>query len=167
MLAFSLIVIGVISRVIFHEHNFTPVLAIALFAGTFLTKRQALIVPLALFVAADLIIGFHSTIIFTWGSILLITAIGMTLRKNRTRVKTAGGALAAAVLYFVVTNFGVWIMYETYAKTFSGLIECYAAAIPFFRNTFFSTFIYTFVLYSGYELAAARIKRTRYASVLL
>lgn len=167
MLALGLVVIGIVSRVIFHEHNFTPALAIALFAGCFLSKRQAIIVPVVLFIIADCIIGFHKTIFFTWGSVALIAWIGMSLREDRTWVKTAIGTLAAAVLFFVVTNFGVWLLYETYPKTLAGLVECYVAAIPFFRNTFVSTFLYAFVLFGGYEWAVARIKGTRYATVLL
>ena len=166
MLALGLVVIGVFSRFIFHFENFTPVLAIALFAGAYLPKRQALIVPLSLFIIADAFIGFHSLIAFTWGSMALIAIIGMSLKGKKSWTKTAAGSLAGALTFFIITNFGVWALFDTYPKSLTGLIECYTMAIPFFRNTLISTFLYTFVLFGGYELLSVRLRGTRFASVL-
>jgi hypothetical protein len=61
-------------------------------------------------------------------------------------------ALAGALLFFAVTNFGVWAVYPTYPKTWAGLQQCFVAAIPFFRNTLTADVVYTILLFSGAEL---------------
>ncbi len=166
MLAIGLVVIGVFSRFIFHFENFTPVLAIALFAGAYLPKRQAVAVPLALFIIADAMIGFHALIAFTWGSMVLVAVIGMSLKNKKSWKNTAVGAFLSAVVFYVITNFGVWLFYNTYPKSLTGLMECYIMALPYFRNSLVSTFLYSFVLFGGYELLTARLKNTRFASIL-
>lgn len=166
MLAVGLVIIGVLSRFVFHFENFTPVLAITLFAGAYLPKRQAIIVPLALFIIADALIGFHALIVFTWGSVVLIALIGMNLENKKSWKTTAVASLLSALLFFVITNFGVWLFYDTYAKSFAGLMECYVMAIPYFRNTLVSTFLYSFVLFGSYEFLSVRLKSTRFASIV-
>ena len=72
--------------------------------------------------------------------------------------KTAAGAgLAASILFFVVTNFGVWALDSLYPRTLEGLVICYVAAIPFFANTLAGTLFYTAVLFGGFALADLRI----------
>ena len=166
MLAIALIVLGIFSRVFFHVGNFTPVLAIAIFAGVYLPRRISVLVPLALFIISDLIIGFHQTLPFTWGSIVLIALIGWKVRSHKTVGTVALGSLAAAVLFYIVTNFGVWAVTGMYPKTLAGLGECFTAGIPFFRFTLVSTFIYVVVLFGLYEWVALKVRNTKLAKAL-
>ena len=83
MLAFCLLVLGVLSRFVIHPWNFTPVIALALFGGVYLKKKQALILPLILFVMTDLILGLHEAVAFTWGSVVAIAAIGLWVKNNK------------------------------------------------------------------------------------
>jgi hypothetical protein len=166
MLATGLIVIGILSRFIFHMPNFTPVIAIALFAGVYLPKRQAIIVPIALYVISDFFVGFHEVLFFTWGSMALIALIGINSKNKKSIKNMASASLLSALLFYVTTNFGVWVMMSTYPKTVAGLFECYIAAIPFFRNTLVSTLLYSAVLFGCYEFIATRVKNTRFATVL-
>lgn len=166
MLAFWLLVIGVVSRLVVHAWDFTPVIALALFGGVYLKKKQALIFPLALLAITDVILGFHETMFFTWGTILLIVAIGFRVRKNKSLTTVVAGGLASAVLFYITTNFGVWLVTDIYPMTLAGLTECYVAAIPFFRNSLAGTFIYGFILFGGYEAVAAWAKNTRLSHVL-
>ena len=161
MLAAALLVIGVLSRVIFHAPNFTPVLALALFGGMYLKKRQALWMPLALMVISDLVIGMHDMMLLTWGSILLISALGYWQREKRSAGRVFGMSLVSAVLFFVVTNFGAWLV--MYPKTLEGFIQCYTLAIPFFRNSLVSTMVYSGVLFGVYEIVARSVKETKLA----
>ena len=71
MLPISLIFLGIFSRLIVHVPNYTPVLAVALFGGVYLNKRYAIVVPLLLMIASDLILGLHNTIGFTWGDFVV------------------------------------------------------------------------------------------------
>ena len=166
MLAIALIVLGIIARFIPHISNFTPVVAIALFSGFYLNKKYAIWIPLSLMIISDLFLGIHSVIIFTWGSIVLIAILGIIQQKRKSASVIAGSSLASAVLFFLITNFGVWLA-GWYTHTFAGLVNCYSMAIPFFRNTLLSTLSYTAVLFGTYEFIAKRVRNTRFAFVLL
>jgi len=166
MLALTLIITGILFRFIPHSANFTPVLAIALFGGACLNKKYALIVPLALMMVSDAFLGLHNTIIFTWGSILLISATGMLLRKRKSAANVTLGSFSSAVLFFIITNFGVWFM-GWYPKTLNGLLTCYTMGIPFFRATMLATILYSLGLFGIYELVASKVKDTPLAKVLL
>lgn len=166
MLAILLILLGVSTRFLVHIPNFTPIMAIALFAGFYLSKRNALIVPLIMMAICDAFIGFHALVPFTWGSILLVSLLGSKLRDRKSVKTVALSSVGAAVLFYIVTNFGVWLLYPTYPKSMAGLVQCYIAAIPFFRGTLASTLIYTAVLFVAYEVVAAKLKSTRFANAL-
>jgi hypothetical protein len=165
MLAIALLVIGILSRLVYHTPNFTPVLALALFGGVYLNKRHALIVPLALMVLSDLLIGFHDVIFFTWGSVVLISALGLGVRKQKSFPTILGASILSAVLFFLVTNFGVWLF--KYPHSIHGLTQCYVNAIPFFRTSLFSTLAYSAVLFGIYEVVAVRLQQTRFAEAWL
>lgn len=166
MLAIGMLVLGIVSRLIVHIPNFTPVMALALFGGVYLKKGQAVFLPVLLMAVTDVFLGIHGTIFFTWGSVALIAVLGLWLRKNKNAAAIAGSSLASAIFFFIVTNFGVWLVSGMYPHTWAGLADCYALAIPFFRHTLLSTIVYTFVLFGGYEMAAAQLKKTRLAPVL-
>lgn len=165
MLAVALLILGVSSRLIFHSPNFTPVIALALFGGVYLKKSQALYVPIVLLAITDLILGLHPTMPFTWGSVLVISAIGLWVRNHKSVATVLGSALFSSILFFVVTNFGSWL--AMYPHTAEGFRNCYLLAIPFFRNTLLSTLVYSAVLFGLYEWIVLWVRNTRLASVLL
>jgi hypothetical protein len=166
MLVFILILIGILLRLTPHAPNFTPVAAIALFGGAYLNKKRALIVPLLLMIISDLIIGLHNVVIFTWGSFILITFLGPWLKRHKNAFGIASMSLVSSFLFFIVSNFGVWLM-GWYPHTLAGFINCYVMALSFLRDFTLGTLIYTTVFISAYELAARLVKDTKFAKVLL
>ena len=164
MLAFVIIVFGVLSRIFLHWPNFTPVIALALFGGVHLGKTRGWVVPLSLMVISDLFIGLHATVLFTWGSVVLIALLGSRMRSRNNVPALLGTSVLAAVLFFLVTNFGAWL--AMYPKTAAGLASCYVAAIPFFRNSLVSTVVYMALFCGLHEAVAAAVKNTRLAAVL-
>jgi len=156
LFALVLILFAAFSRLIPHTPNFTPLISTALFAGAYLQKRFAFIVPLAALLMSDLLIGFYgfSSMAFVYGSFLLIVALGLMISNKVSTIRVAGLSLTGAVLFFIVTNFGVWVVPNSmYPRTFSGLVECYVMAIPFFGNTVISTLIFSAVMFGVYEAA--------------
>ena len=149
MFAILLVIIGIFSRVIVHTPQFTATLAIALFAGMYLKGRMAYIVPVGMMLVTDLILGFHDTMVFTYGSMIAISAIGSFLKSRKSWANVLGGSILGAVIFFIVTNFGAFL--TLYPRTWAGLSDCYILAIPFFRSTLLSTVAYSMVLYAGYE----------------
>ena len=153
MLTYLFIVLGVLSRLLPHPPNFSPIAMMALFSGTYLSKKQALTIPLLIMIVSDIFIGLHGLIWWTWGSFLLIGLIGVWLKKRLGLLVAAGKAFVSSVIFFLITNFGVWVSTNWYPHTFKGLVDCFVAAVPFFRNTLTSDFCYFLIFFGGYELA--------------
>ena len=136
------------SRFIPHPPNFTSLLALSFYVPALLGIRYlpALIVS---FLITDLLIGLHSVMLFTWGSVILIGLISkFFLLSIYTRI---AGALMGAIIFYLVTNFGVWSL-GSYGYSFEGFILCYTLAIPFFAQTLVSTFIFSGILEAFYKL---------------
>jgi hypothetical protein len=150
-----LILAAALIRVLPHPVNVTPLAAMALAGGVYLDRRYALIIPILAMIISDAIIGFHATIPFVYGAFFLIGIIGLWLRSHKSFGFIFGGTIASSVLFFVVTNFGVWLTGGgwNYPRTMAGLIECYAMAIPFLRNTLAGDLISVGVLFGAFELS--------------
>lgn len=149
----GLILLAAFSRLIPHPWNFTAIGAMALFGGSFVpSKRLSLVLPLAALLLSDLVLGFHSTMVFVYAAFTLNVIIGWGLRDNRTAVKVTSYALFSSSLFFLITNFGVWAMGGMYPMTGSGLVSSYVAAIPFFDNQIYGDLFFSGVLFGGYAL---------------
>lgn len=153
MLAGTMIIAAAFSRLLPHPLNVTPIAAMALAGGVYLDKRFALIVPLVAMLVTDWILGFYPILFFVYGSFVAIGFVGLWLKSHKKPLPVFGATLLSSILFFAVTNFGVWVLGpEMYPKTWAGLVECYVAAIPFFRNTIFGDLFYVAVLFGMFEL---------------
>lgn len=153
----GMILAATASRLIPHPPDFSPIAAIALFGGaSFASKRAAFLVPLAGLFLSDLVLGFYPITVVVYFSFALIVCLGFWVRRRRTAGRIAGAAITSAILFFVATNFGVWAIENLYPKTFAGLIDCYVAAIPFFKNTLLSNLLYSTLLFGGLAAAESR-----------
>jgi hypothetical protein len=158
----SMISAAALSRLIPHPPNMTSMSAVALFGGAYFSdKRLAFAVPLAALLLSDLVLGFYQHMEVVYGSFALIVVIGVWLQHHRSVPAVAGAALASSILFFVVTNFGVWAFDSFYPKTLAGLITCYVAAIPFFQNTLQGDLLYTLILFGGFALLERRFSPLR------
>ena len=136
------------SRFIPHPPNFTSLIALSFYVPAIFGIKFLPFVLLS-FIFTDIVIGFHNTMLFTWGSVLLIGLLCKYFIKNiYTRVL---GALLSALLFFIITNFGVWLS-GLYGFSFVGLITCYIMALPFFGNSLISTFIFSSLIETIYFL---------------
>lgn len=144
--------------------NFSPILPLCLFgAACYASRIGAFLVPLAIYLVGDLGIwlitgrldwAFYSSQPVLYLSVLLVVVCGFALQFRRSWGRIAGVGLGSAVLFFVVSNFGVWAFGggQRYALTLPGLIDCYAQAIPFFRNTLVSMAVFLPLLFSKVSL---------------
>ncbi len=149
----GLILVAAFSRLIPHPVNFTAVSAMALFGGAYLSKKQSLIVPIAALLLSDLALGFHSTMIFVYLAFSLIVVLGWGLKDQKSVFKLGTFSLVSSSLFFLISNFGVWLMEGFYAPTWQGLVTCFVAAIPFFQNQLAGDLMFTAVMFGGFELA--------------
>ncbi len=153
-IALVLVTLGVISRFLPHPPNFAPIAAIGLFAGVFLPRKTAILLPLAAMVVSDVFLGFHGLIFWTWGAFLLIGLFSTyVLKKNYNLTTVLASSIGVSVFFYLVTNFGVWVEGMLYPPTLSGLASSYTNALPFFRNTLLGDLFYVSVIFGAYELA--------------
>jgi len=158
------IIIGVaLFRYLPHPPNVSPVAAMALFAGaTFRDRRAAFLVPFAAMFAGDLLIGLHDTMIFVYLAFGCTVLAGFALRKHQGVSAIAAAAVGSSVLFFLLTNLGVWMMSALYPMSAEGLMQAYAAGIPFFQNTLLGNLAFTALLFGGFSLL---LKHARWMQV--
>lgn len=147
-------------RVFISMPNISPVAAIALFGGTFIGRKGlAMILPLTILFISDLFLGLYSPVLMAavYGSILLVSFIGLWLRNHVRIHNVVAASLLSSVLFFAITNFAVWAEGLWYPMTWTGLASCYAMAIPFFRFEMVGTLGFTVVFFAMYQFATSRI----------
>ena len=136
----SLIVLAVLTRLIPHPPNVAPITAIALFGGSrFNDKKMAFLLPMLCMLISDIFLGFSFITPFVYLSFMMISYIGINSKKISN-----GTILGSSTLFFLLTNFGVWIL--GYPFTLAGLVSCYTMALPFFVNTIVGDLFFTHAL---------------------
>jgi len=150
-------------RLVPHPPNFTPIGAMALFSGAYLGRRAlAFLAPLAALLLSDLVLGLgYPGMNFVYAATALTVLIGWTVSTRRSVLRVAAAALASSILFFVVTNFGMWLFSGFYPVTLGGLAACYVAAIPFFQNSLAGDLFYTGLLFGGFALAQRALPQLR------
>ncbi len=156
-----LILIGVILRLLPHPPNFTPILAIALFGGVYFSRKIAFILPIAAMVISDVFIGYYEVKLMAavYGSFLLCVVLGFWLKKNKNWQTIFGSSVLSALIFFLLTTFAVWAFPPWYVKIFSGIIQCYLMALPFFKNTLLGNLFYVTIFFGVYEMVEIWIRK--------
>ena len=141
------------SRFIPHPPNFTSLIALSFYVPALLGMRYIPAVIIS-FAITDFIIGYHTGTHWTWGSVLMIGFISSYFTKDL--FFRLLGAVFAGVIFFLITNFGVWTS-GMYGYTFKGLLNCFVLAIPFFTYTLISTLIYSVIIETFFKIYKVKI----------
>ncbi len=155
----ALVITASLMRLLPHAPNFTPIIALAIFSGALVpNKGIAIAVTLGSMVLSDLFLGLHSTMTVVYLSLVLIVLLSSVLQKtslikdHKLSLKgiaaLLGVSVFSSVVFFMLSNFGVWALQEMYPKTLDGLVLCYVAALPFFPATITSAVFYSSVLFA-------------------
>ena len=181
-LIIGIILIAAFSRLIPHPPNFSPFIALGVFGGAHFSKKiHALIIPIFAIWLSDLFINnyiyndifneftfFYKGFAFQYIPFLLIPLFSIFVFKNGISLKnTIFSSFSSTLIFFFLSNFGVWISGTMYSKTISGLISCYSAAIPFLQNSIAGNVFYTSILFGGYyflqkEFSILRVGAIKY-----
>jgi len=169
LLAVSLFVgSAALARLLPHPPNVTPIAAMALFGGAYLANRKlAFALPLIAMLLSDLVLGltiYGKVLLFSqpvvYLCLLATVAIGGLIRSRKSWT-IASASLASSVMFFFVTNFAVWAFESLYPKNWSGLITCYTAALPFFRNSIAGDLCFAVILFGGFALLEKSVVSVR------
>lgn len=169
----GMILFAALSRLLPHPHNFTPIGAIALFgAAYFRQKHLSMLIPFAALWLSDLILNnvvyaqlypelypgfvwFGSA--WVYAGFLLIALLGMRTLQQPQPMRLLGTTVSASLIFYLLTNFGVWLNSPYYPQNMGGLLTSYAAGLPFFWNTLAGDLVYTGVLFGSFALLQRRI----------
>lgn len=170
----ALIVIAALTRIFsMNMPNFTPMLAIGLIGGLFLPGYRKYLIPIGAWLLSDLMIealyrlglwaygGLHQGMWFIYLTFALIILLSEKAVKKASWTRIVSGSVGASVVFFILTNFYVWLVSGMYPHTPQGLVLAYEAALPFFKNTLLSTILYSSIMY-GIILLTARNVQTEY-----
>jgi hypothetical protein len=150
-------------RLVPHPPNFSPIAAMALFAGAYMPRKLlAFVAPFGALILSDIALGgFYPGMNFVYLSFALTVLIGWAVASRKTPLTIGAAAVAGSILFFILTNFGMWLFSGIYPVTQAGLIACYVAAIPFFQNTLAGDLFYTALLFGGFALAERMLPAIR------
>ena len=158
----SAILVAAVLRLVPHPPNFTPIGAMALFSGAYVGRRAiAFAAPLGALLLSDLVLGFYHGQATVYFSVALIVVIGMVTLSRVSPIRVGAAAIVSSVLFFVFTNFGMWLFSGFYPRTLPGLEACYVAAIPFFQNTVAGDLFYVTLLFGGFALLERSVPSLR------
>lgn len=168
--------VAIITRLIPHYPNFTALGAAALFGGAYLYRKYAFLIPIVALFVSDLILnnliyakqfphkydGFiflPAQTLWSYGALILIVFIGIRFIKEGRAISILGSSLAASLVFFLITNFAVWLGSPLYANSVTGLVMAYVAGIPFFWNTLIGDLFFVTVFFGGYELVKLYLRK--------
>ena len=147
----GLVLILILSRLMPHPPNFTPIVAVAIMSGyLFKNIYLSFATLLVSMLVADSFIGFYENIFFVYLSLLFLVYIFYKLGRKINLKNLFLYSFAGSILFFIITNFGVWLLGSPgldnvpYEKNLQGLIKCYILAIPFIKNTVLSTLTFSY-----------------------
>ena len=154
----GIIILAIILRLIPHLPNFTPLAAMALFAGTYMKRKElAFAIPILVMLISDIFIGFHNSMIAVYSSLAIVVMIGFYLQRNVKVPRIFVASLLSSVVFYLITNFAVWASGMVgYPMNFGGLMQSYIAAVPFFRNALLGDLFYNAIFFGSFYLATLR-----------
>lgn len=151
LLIIGFLLLAVVVRLIPHPPNFTPIIALALFGSTnFKNKWLGLSLPIIAMGISDLYLGFYSISMWVYGSFFLISILGTYWKKIKVT-----NVLTSSVIFFIITNFGVWL--GGYPKTIEGFLLCYTMAIPFFINSIIGDLFFSYLLKYSFRYSEKKL----------
>ena len=154
-----LILLLIFSRLLPHPPNFTPIVAVAIMSG-YLFKNLYLSILVLFFsmIVGDMFIGFYSNMFYVYFPLFVITYFCFFKNKNINAKNLFIYGIVSSVVFFIISNLGVWVSSDMYEKNISGLINCYIMAIPFLKNTIISTILFSYLSFISISTYNKKVK---------
>jgi Family of unknown function (DUF6580) len=162
-MAYLIVLAAVVARFAPHPPNFSPVFAALLFSGACLKKRDSIWFPVMLLAVSDFLLttqiygmDFGWYYLLDWSGFAAVALIGWWLRDHFSIRKVLAASLAGPTVFFLISNFAVWLGGRLYPASWEGLVACYVAALPFYANSLVAGVLFSGVLFGGYEFYRRR-----------
>lgn len=174
ILVSSLIILAALSRLLPHPDNVTPIGSMALLGGAIIGRKYlAFLIPFLALYLSDFVLNntllrgfypdhsgiilFSNYMIWTYVAFGLIVMLGIGLLKKLNIARILGASLFASVLFFLISNFGIWVHSPFYSKDLNGIMSCYAVALPFFRTSVLGDLFFITVLFGAFKLLSYKV----------
>ena len=155
----ALVGLGVVARLIPHPWNFTPMMALGLYAGAKSTKlRTGVLVTVLALLLSDALIGFYRGMWYVYAASLVPVLVGRFIRRKDSVSTIVPAALLSSLSFFAITNLMVWATGPLYPHTASGLVACFVAALPFYRNQLLGDVCYTVALFGSHAFISRLVR---------
>lgn len=148
------VALATVAHLLPHPFGVSPVGALALYSGAFAPARGAWLVPLLPLTIAGLLGGFYDlrVLLFVYLGFALSTFAGRWfLRSERSRGRYVAAVGSGAVMFFLVSNFGMWLA-GFFPLTAAGLLTCYVRGLPYLGQAMLADAAYCFVLFGLHRL---------------
>lgn len=163
----SAIAVAAALRLVPHPPNFTPIGAMALFSGAYIGRRPlAFVAPVGALLLSDLFLGFYHGMATVYAATALLVLVGWFALTRVSPLRVGLAAAASSIMFFIVTNLGMWLFSGFYPVTVTGLEACFVAAIPFFQNTVAGDLFYAVLLFGGFRIVETLAPRLRAGNAL-
>lgn len=143
-------------RLLPHWPNIAPFTALAFWTGNTKTSRWSLAIPLIPLACTDLFLGWHATIPFVYGSLILIGLLGRSLHTKKPLIVLAT-TLISSLIFFIITNFGAWLTSGLYPHTSNGLITAFTLAIPFYQNAIIGDLAFSLIFFGAMQFSTKKL----------
>ncbi|MCX7886040.1 MAG: hypothetical protein N3B01_02125 [Verrucomicrobiae bacterium] len=152
------------ARLLPHPPGVAPITAMAVFGGMHYRHGwAAYALPLGAMFLSDCFLGFHALMPVVYGSFALIVAIAAS-QKKPTLLRASLTTVCGSVLFYLTTNFAMWVISDVYPKTPEGLLMCYVMGLPFLRNGLLGDLAYCGLLFGVFALLEQRYPKLREAA---
>lgn len=142
------VVLLIISRSLSFIPNFTPTISLIVFISIMFRNHYVLAFIIILSqVISDYFLGYYSSMLFVYLSYVLIAVTSKCILKEFNFMHIMGTSIISVIIFYLVSNYGVWQMMDLYQYNFSGLMQCYIAGIPFLKYSLISTLLYSTTIY--------------------
>jgi hypothetical protein len=143
----------VLSRMITDIPNFTATIALVMFTGYLIQNRLlSILIVLTSQVVSDLYLGIYSSMIFVYAAYISIVLLSPIIMNKINTKSVIFSSVISPSIFFIISNFGVWLTGSMYTFNLSGLITCYVAGIPFFDESLISTILFALTIFSIMKL---------------
>lgn len=162
-IAIALAALAVASRLMDLGPNLTAVAAVALFAGFVFRPLVGVAITLLAMLVSDALIGFHDwrqmIVIYSALAVPAFFAPVLTARGEARPqwIRLLGASVAGSLIFFFASNLAVWAFSGMYAKSLSGLVECFTLAVPFYRFTVLGDLAFAAAMFGGWSLVTKLI----------
>jgi hypothetical protein len=167
-LPYLIIVVATLARFIPHAWNFSPVYGALLFGGANMKKRDSILFPAVTLGASDIVLtkfiyhfNFGWEELFQMAAFASVAMMGWILKKRFSAGRLAFACLAAPTSFYLISDFGVWLGFNSYPHTWAGLVACYVAAIPYQGRITASTVLFSVILFGAQRIHAARVEKRK------